>query len=976
MVGFASRGKHVSTLAGLLRPRSPIRASALEWIPRAQDLIQCANIDSLRVQIEQLARESTTCTAAILDIDAATGGELDRTGQSLATTMSIGMADGRAALRLNFDDGEFEQHPWTDADCAWMDLADLRLREALRIRDLLNELKSARNDERLQQALYQIANLAYSNIDLTEMLARVHDVVGQLTYAENFFVALYDDVKDTLRFAYYVDSDDKTAKDSPTEISAREYPDSLTLAVAHQGRSLLGSSEQLRDQLGLGDDPRLGPECIDWLGVPMLEGERVRGAVVVQSYDESRRYTEDDRRLLTFVAQHILSSVTRKQARHELQLEVARRTAELADTNLALREEVAERQRSQRMQAALYRITELASESPRLDDFYVGVHETVADLLNARNFFISVLSDDGTALRFPYYADEHDKPLAVRQLTNGITEWVLRNRRPLLVREAEIRALIDAGEMVVFGTLPKCWLGVPLLIDDRAVGVMVVQSYGGETDYGQAEQDILQFASFHVATALERVRSQERLVQAYSDLEHRVEERTEELKRTNEDLRQQIAERKHAESRLKHEALHDTLTGLPNRSAMLMRLQHLLDEYQKDPTKLFAVLFLDLDRFKVVNDSVGHLLGDELLIEAAKRIDQCVSSPDSVARLGGDEFTLLLEGITDVEDACRVARRVLKTLVDPIRLGDKEIYSSASIGIALAHPRYQQPEELLRDADVAMYRAKAHGRQRYELFGEQLRQEALDVLDLESDMRRALIRDEFEPYLQPIVRLCDGVVLGYEALLRWHHSTRGLLLPAEFLGVAEDSGNVEQIDWQLYEKVCRVIAGLDEKDAYVSINVSARHFRSPNLVHNLLDMLKAYDVPTWRIRIEVTEGALLQDPDQACATMLALREAGVLTSLDDFGTGYSSLSYLHRFPLHALKIDQSFVAELKSDLTGSSAAVVRAIRALAVSLGMEVIAEGVETTLQCDALMRLDCEIGQGFLFAFPRPARELSHVH
>ncbi|MCB1569600.1 MAG: bifunctional diguanylate cyclase/phosphodiesterase, partial [Xanthomonadales bacterium] len=351
----------------------------------------------------------------------------------------------------------------------------------------------------------------------------------------------------------------------------------------------------------------------------------------------------------------------------------------------------------------------------------------------------------------------------------------------------------------------------------------------------------------------------------------------------------------------------------------------------------------------------------------------CVGSNGLISRLGGDEFTILLEDIRGVEDACQLARRVLNVLVDPIRLGDKEIYSSASIGIALAHERYTQPEELLRDADVAMYRAKSRGRQRYELFDEQLRLEALNMLDLESEMRRALTRNEFEPYLQPIVRLADGAVLGYEALLRWRHASRGLLLPADFLALAEDTGNIEQIDWQIYEQVFSAIPGLEDSQAYVSINVSARHFRAPNLTASLLDLLRAYQVPPSRVRIEVTEGALLQDPDQAARTMLSLRDAGVLTSLDDFGTGYSSLSYLHRFPLHSLKIDRSFVAELQSDLSGSAAAVVRAIRALAGSLGMEVIAEGIETKAQCDALMRLECSIGQGFLFALPRPALELT---
>ncbi len=962
-------------LTRLLQPQLPFRAPGPTGSICASRLLATTNLQDLGALAENLAVEETGCKAARFQLIDRTANERPSPPKNVPDSVIVELGDRHAHLRLDFDPNMLETHAWKDSDVAWVDALDQRLRELLRNEYLQHEIEAARSDESLQQALYTIADLAYSNIDTFEMLARVHAVVGTLTYAANFLVALYDDSRDTMSFPYYADADGPTPSYRTDELASSDYPNSLTFAVLHGGKPLLGSSRQLRRQLGLRNDLLLGPDCVDWLGVPMLEGDRVRGAVAVQSYDENRRYNEADRNLLSFVAQHILSAVTRKKAREVLEQEVIRRTSELAEINAALRDEVSERERAQHLQASLFRIAELAGERTGIDAFYSGVHSVVGELLNAKNFFISVLSDDQTALSFPYFVDERDQPLSMRRITNGITEWVLRHRQTLLATESEIRCLIDAGEMVMFGTLPKCWLGVPLLLDGQAVGAMVVQSYDAEDDYGPPEREILQFASLHIANALERKRIQEGLREAHADLENRVEERTQALNLANQDLLKQIADREQAEAQLIHEAFHDGLTGLPNRAALLLRLQQLLARNQGDSTALFAVLFLDLDRFKVVNDSVGHLLGDELLIEAGKRIAQCIKQPNSVARLGGDEFTVLLEDIDCVEDACRVADRLLATLVDPIRLGDKEIYTSASIGIALSHARYQRPEELLRDADAAMYRAKAHGRQRFELFDEALRQEALHVLDLESDMRRALTRDEFEPFLQPIVKLADGSVLGYEALLRWRHQTRGLLLPEQFLTVAEDSGNVEQIDWQLYEKVCKIISRLENTKAYVGLNVSARHFRSPNLVGNLLDMLNAYKIPPWRIRIEVTEGVLLKNPEQACSTILSLRDAGVLTSLDDFGTGYSSLSYLHRFPLHALKIDRSFVAELKSDLSGNSAAVVRAIRALAGSLKMEVVAEGIETTHQCEALMQLDCSIGQGYLFAHPRPAIEMTQA-
>jgi diguanylate cyclase (GGDEF)-like protein len=932
---------------------------ALLLLTEATDMAQLARV------AERLAREHADCPAARLEYPVIDHG----CDAAAANSVRIELAGGRACLHLSRAPARA-----TAAADAWLGLVELRARELLAADDLQRNIASAQRNEHLQHALYTIADLAHSELDLHDLLARVHRVVGELTYADNFYIALYDDARDTCNFAYYADEGDASMSRAGPELTGCEYPNSLTFAVLHGRGSLLGPSQQLRHGLGLGDDPRLGAECESWLGVPMVEGGRMRGAVVVQSYDPARLYSEEDRSLLAFVAQHILGTLTRKQAQDELEAAVQRRTAELAEANRVLREEAAERERAQRLQAALFRIAELASEHGSLNAFYRGVHEVMSKLLDARNFFIAVLSEDGSELSFPYFVDELDKPLQTRTLTNGITERVLRERRPLLITADGIRALVERGDVVMFGSAPECWLGVPLLLGERAVGAMVVQSYDAGRGYGPQEQEILQFASFHIAAALERKQNQERLLHAYAELEQRVADRTQELKLANDDLREQIDVRKQVESRLQYEALHDALTGLPNRTALLGRLASALAHYERNSERLFAVLFLDLDRFKVVNDSVGHLLGDELLIEAGRRISNCVRAPDSIARLGGDEFTILLENIRTLDDACQVANRVLAAFTDPIRLGDKEIYTSASIGIALAHPRYSRAEELLRDADVAMYRAKAHGRHRFEIFDEQLREQALRMLDLESDLRRAIARREFEPFLQPIVNLSDGSVLGYEALLRWRHSSRGLLLPIDFLSAAEDSGMIEQIDWYLYEQVFRAIPSLDDKKTYVGINVSARHFRSPHLATALLDMIAAYRVPPWRVRVEVTEGALLENPDLARATMLRLREAGVLTSLDDFGTGYSSLSYLHRFPLHALKIDRSFVAELQPGIGGGSAAVVRAIRALAGSLNLEVIAEGVETLSQRDALMQLDCAIGQGYLFASPQALALVTH--
>jgi diguanylate cyclase (GGDEF)-like protein len=510
---------------------------------------------------------------------------------------------------------------------------------------------------------------------------------------------------------------------------------------------------------------------------------------------------------------------------------------------------------------------------------------------------------------------------------------------------------------------------VPLVCADHTVGALAVQSYSPEHHYTLRDQELLTFVSYHIANALERVRASESLRSAYADLEHRVGERTRALALANRDLRAQIAERERIEARLKYETLHDSLTGLPNRSLLMQRLEHALERFHGDPTRGFAVLFMDLDRFKVINDSVGHLIGDDLLFQAGGRIRACVKSEDVVARLGGDEFGVLLEGIADTAKASRIAKRIIDDLNAPFRLAAKELFTSTSIGIALAAPHYRHPEELLRDADSAMYRAKADGRHRYAVFDEGLRREAVSLLEVENDLRRSLTRGEFVPYYQPIVNLDNGGVIGYEALMRWRHPENGLLLPAEFLGVAEDTGASETIDWQIYEQVFRDANSLTgSSDLFVGINLSPRHFRNPELDRRLLRLLADYGVAPSRIRVEVTERAMLENPPEAKRILQTLRGAGVGVSLDDFGTGYSSLSYLHQYPVQTLKIDRSFITSLTADSESGGNAVIRTILAMAKLLSMQVIAEGVETSQQRDLLLKMGCRYAQGFLYAPAQP--------
>lgn len=868
----------------------------------------------------------------------------------IAACVSLGGGIGALSLVA---DGDAQRQDRLAAECEVLAPLALAVSEKTRLTESLRQLERS---EQLQSALFAIADMASSDMDLNDMLRELHAIVGRFMYAENFYIALYDEVADALRFIYMVDTIEPLFQDAEQVIPMTEIERGLTWYLVRDKHPLMGSTADLRQQVS-GPLRNIGMDSYDWLGVPILFGDRVRGVLVVQSYVERPRYTPADQALLSYVGSHILTAVDRKLAQEELERRVEERTHAL--------------QRSVRIQETLYRIAELSHTADNLDAFYRAIHEIVGEFLDARNFYIATLSEDGEWLHFPYYVDQSGRRAESRRLGNGVTEYVMRRGKPWLIdmtqpeSVAELERLVASGEIIPCGPTAEAWFGVPLMLGDRVVGLLAVQSYTPGAGYTDRDRELLTFISYQIANGLERQRAAAALKEAYSELERRVYERTRELS-------EQIKEREKIEQRLKHEVLHDSLTGLPNRAYLRDQLVRALARREREPNYRFAVLFMDLDRFKVINDSVGHLVGDALLQEVAKRFSRCVRhGHDMVARLGGDEFAILME-LDANEGALRMAQRVIAALNEPVRVAGKELYTGVSVGIALSAPHYSTPEDLLRDADIAMYRAKAAGRHRFELFDETLHEQALQLLDLESDLRRAVARREFVPYFQPIVRLRDASVAGYEVLMRWKHPERGVLAPGAFLHVAEASGAMEAIDWQIFEHALRLARELLEPGQYVNLNFSPRHFRAPELDARFLELVAASGLRPGQVRIEVTEGALLENPEQAGRIFDRLGAHGVLVALDDFGTGYSSLSYLHRFRLHTVKIDRSFVGDLRPEQEGGSDAIVRAILALSQAQGLEVVAEGIETEAQRRALLALGCTLGQGYLFARPQSFADL----
>lgn len=837
-----------------------------------------------------------------------------------------------------------------------------RFGEVLTLLGMQQSVELLEQAEMLQRSLYAIADMAGSDLDMPDMLRGLHRIVSDLMYAENFYIALYDSVRDSLRFLYFADVVDTQELNPDQEIPLAQIERGLTWYLVRDRKPLMGSAEQLSSQVS-GPLRLHGADSNDWLGVPMMREGRVRGALVVQSYLEGTQYTTAEMSLLAFVAEHVLTALERKTSQAELERRVEERTRQLAETNFELRREVIERERGERLQAALYQIAALTNAEDTSTHFYQHVHAIVGELINARNFYIALASEDGNTVSFPYAEDQQENDWSARSHRRGLTEYVLRTGKPQLVDVARVQALIEAGEIEPGMTAKPTlmWLGAPLLGADGPIGVVAVQSYDAEVDFDERDAELLTFVSYQLANSIQRRMAADALKEANASLEQRVEERTGEL-------REQIAVREQVEAQLQHQVMHDALTGLPNRVYMRDRLERGIARLRRDPNQRLGLLYIDVDRFKVVNDSLGHLAGDEVLMEVARRLAGCVREPDMVARLAGDEFAILIEQVQLPETASKIAQRVLQSMRATMTAGDRELQVSISVGIAIIDDSYDSADRILHDADLALYRAKGAGRNRFVLFDDAMQHPAMGVLDLEQALRDALLNDEFMPYFQPLVRLADDVVVGYEALLRWQHPQRGVLAPGEFLQVAEDSGLIEAIDWRMFRLALECSRELVRDGAYITLNVSPRLFQQGDFDRQLLDLTQDIGFDAKHLRLEVTEGTLLGDPEAMAAVLKRLREANIEAALDDFGTGYSSLGHVHRFPLKMIKIDRSFVAPFADGVSPRSSAVIGAILALGHALGVEIVAEGIETQHQREVLTAMGCDYGQGYLFGRPQP--------
>ena len=718
-------------------------------------------------------------------------------------------------------------------------------------------------------------------------------------------------------------------------------------------------------------------------------------------------------------------------------------------------EDVTERLRAERLQAALYRIGEITQSAEDLDTFYAELHKIVGELMYARNFYIAIADAGAGLIRFPYFVDEFDPPPEPIPFGQGLTGVVLRTGKPLMLSGSEIEERVAAGGLDAQGTTTVDWLGVPLRTGERTFGVLTVQSYNEKIRYGEREKEILLFVSSHIASAVDRKRGAEALARSerhYRSLfdnandavvivdpesrrileaNHRAGEMygypgeaivgasfddlvdapretvAETLRAVREGsirnvgavhrsrdgspidvlvsaslmeyegrpailtITRDVTDTKRAEKQIERLAYQDPLTGLANRLRFEDRLGMALAGARREQHSL-GVLFIDLDRFKVVNDSLGHKIGDLLLQQVAERLLPLIRMSDTLARVGGDEFILLLSRLDQRDSAGLVARKVQDVFRAPFRLAQREFFITPSIGISVFPDDGEDGETLVKNADVAMYVAKQRGRDNYQYYSRTGQRGGVDRLDLESKLHHAIAHDEMRVHFQPQVSLRTGAITGMEALVRWKHPTRGILLPNDFIGLAEDSGLIVELGMLVTRIACRQARAWrhqGHRDLSVAVNLSIRQLQEPDFATRVKEVLDETGLPPGHLRLEITESVAMQNLEVSIDALGRLKRLGVGITMDDFGTGYSSLSYLKILPLDMLKIDRSFIRDVANDTNDAS--IVRASIVLAHELRLKVVAEGVETPEQLHFLRQNQCDEVQGFLISPALPAEK-----
>lgn len=840
-------------------------------------------------------------------------------------------------------------------------------------------LKKYRQVKTMQSGLLQLSELASAVTDMNAFYNALADVVKSLLITDSFHIALTNSQQE-LELAYCHNPVEQHLLE---RVHVTNWHQSMT-GIVYESEEPMHCCSAARMALAkTGKIVLYGSQCVDWLGVPLRRGNQVIGVIAIQSYDEKLYFDDRDCQLLEFIAEHLVTAIDRVRSREILEQNILARTKKLTETNQKLQQEIAERQKVVKMHQAMLNISELTASSTNLEDFYKTLHKEVATIIPAKNFYIGLIENEEMELSFPYFYDEKVTANDAPKIVSGLSELAIRVELPMLISNGSIwllqedKSVSEQPFTLKFPEtkLPQAWLGATLIDHGRIIGVLAIQHYQDADAYQQSDLEIIRFVSQHIATAINRKAAQDRITLHNEELERKVDQRTRELQASNLNLRMQIEERRKAEAQLYYEAHHDALTKLPNRAMFLDRLAFSLRRLKRHPDNRFAVLFIDLDRFKMINDTLGHHAGDQFLVEIAHRLTECVRDNDILARLGGDEFVVLLDALQSQEDVEEVASRIIAKIGQPFDLEGNIVYSNASIGIAQCSSRYQDASEILRDADAAMYQAKSLGRGRYVFFDESMREQLIASMTLEQELRVAIKEQQFELHYQKISDLSLTSSIGYEALLRWKHPSKGILTPSEFLFMAEETGMILDIEIWVVEEVCRQLKTWEKcpenKNAYIGINLSGRHLIQVNQLTELIALIERNTVEPQRLILEFNESAFTQQPDVALKGLKRLKQFGVKLALDDYGAGQSSFNLLHSYPFEFIKLDRSFIRSINSNEENIS--LVKALHELGDKFGYRLVAEGIETEEMLEKLKEVGCDYGQGYHIS--RPGRLVDNV-
>ncbi|QBF83492.1 diguanylate cyclase [Shewanella maritima] len=819
----------------------------------------------------------------------------------------------------------------------------------------------------IQDALLGISNVATEATSLEHFYQGVHQYLKQIIPADNFYIASRDQLSGVISLPFFADEKDSHPSDLyPEEALSSLLESGITGYVLRQGKPILAGQAKFDELVADGSIRNLGTSCHQLLAMPIRNQRFISGVLVVQTYNEQINYGELELELMSFISHHISGVMERLQHQEQLEVAIEQRTKELSQAYDKLKAEVNERVRAEQLQKALFEIANLSAANEYDAQFYAQLHLIISRLLPAKNSFIAL--KQGNELSFPFYVSQiHKSRPMSRPLKDGLTEYLLELKKPVLLTVDDIQQLIDTKK--IYYATPELnktanmhqWIGVPLIIEGEVKGIFTTFTYDDQHQYSTTDVDLLVFVSQHIANAIERKQAVENLKRSHEELEDKVKQRTKDLAASNQHLQSEIAQRKQMEAQLIHDAQHDSLTGLPNRSYLIDRLNQAVKHVRRHSKTQFALLFLDLDRFKQINDTLGHLAGDEFLIETAKRLTTCIRENDTLARMGGDEFVILLDSISSKRDAKDISERILKAIAAPYWLANKEFISGASIGIAYSSTSQSDTSEsILRNADKAMYQAKANGKGCYVVFDEKLGSNSRCEKQLEQDYKQALDNQLFEVSCQEIIDLTSGEIVAIEPKLSWTTPEDETLSHQQIRELAQHYQLSRQLDGYVFDHLNANYNELKQQygcATQLHMVVSCKHLKNKFAFRGLKKAIRNSKLDLTKLVLFFNEKALVQDLQNHTNAFDTLAKFGVKLGIGNYGLGYSAITNLHYLPVYALKLDDNIS---QSVMQQQHQKLLKAYNLSAQAMEFKVFAAGVNSHEIAKLLIELGYQFGQG----------------